>query len=98
MRSLPTQDQIDCLIADGIDAKRLPAAGSSPAGETAVPPPTVPPQNATPALADPKPDPIPGTPPMYYTPHSSTGSRPGFPVALVVLVVVLIILIATMHK
>ena len=99
MQPLPTQDDIDCLIRDGIDPRRLPVAGNSPIRKAA-------PIQA--AMVEPK-EParppkaqgsqIPSKPRRVSSPRpAARSSSAPFPVQIVVLVVILIILLALVGK
>lgn len=101
MHSLPTQDQVDCLIGDGIDAGLLPIAGPSPIRKIA----TVQVEAEKPKMPVPQPKrhsrPVPSTPRRIAAPspavRSSSAPFP-VPVLVLVLVVVLIGLLALLSK
>jgi len=99
MNPLPTQDYIDCLIRDGIDPRRLPVAGPSPARKA---------ESIQVATVEPK---VPNRPPKAQgsqipaKPRRVTSPRPAarrssapFPVPILVMVVILIILLALVGK
>lgn len=99
MRSLPTQDQLDCLIGDGIDAGLLPIAGPSPIRKIA----TVQVEAEKPKTPLPQPKkhsrPVASKPRRISTPSPVVRSSSApFPVPVLVLVVVLIGLLALLSK
>lgn len=98
MRSLPTQDQIDCLKKEGIDVKRLPVAGLAPIIKPAPSPvtgdiPAKPPDKSKPRQAQKS-----SAPPPVYIPDPPPHSMPDFPMPLVILVLVIVFLLAAMSK
>jgi len=98
MRSLPTQSQIDCLIADGIDPKRLPTAGPAVIVQAVVPGNVKQTARVEPAAALKQPAQRTPARSQPSAPASPTTDKSEFPLALVILVVVIVFLIATMSK
>jgi hypothetical protein len=98
MRSLPTQDQIDCLKESGIDVKRLPMAGPAPVIQQSSPSVTGKPTSTPSEKSKPRQNLKPPAPAPVYVPVPPTRSMPDFPVPLVILVLVIVFLMAAMNK
>ncbi|MEI8120480.1 MAG: hypothetical protein WCI20_00400 [bacterium] len=97
MRSLPTKDQIDCLTAEGIDAKRLPMAGPSSAQKPSLVKVTTVKSDTAPVKINITPEKGSSNPPPVYTPPAPLArGMPDIPVPLAILLLVIVLIMIVM--